>query len=134
MTLKGTELEVPPKEPGVNTVMLKLPSSASKDAGRVACSCVPLMKLVVKAAPLTSITEVAPKLLPLTVKAKSELPSTAVLVLRLLMAGTLAGLGQANRIAWFTSTSGLTLLIETIAVLGPCAPPSLIPTEALEPL
>ena len=132
MTLNATALEVPPKEPGVNTVMLKLPSSARNDAGKVACSCVPLMKFVVKAVPLTSTTEVPPKLLPLTVSTRSGLPSEARFALKLLMEGTFAGLGQATRIAWFTSTRGLTLLTEITNALGPCVPPSLIPTEALE--
>src|SRR5205085_7836586 len=103
-----------------------------QDAGKVACSCVPLMKLVVKAVPLTSTTEVPPKLLPLTVSSRSELPSAALFALRLLMEGTLAGLGQASKIAWLTSTRGLTLLTEITTALGPWLPPSLIPTEALE--
>src|SRR5438552_2610290 len=61
MTTNGSALEVPPEDPGVNTVIAKLPSSASKEAGRVASNCVSLPKLVVKAVPSAWTTEVLVK-------------------------------------------------------------------------
>ena len=58
VTLNASALEVPPEDPGVNTVILKLPSSASKDAERVTCNCVSLLKLVVKALPSACLSSV----------------------------------------------------------------------------
>src|SRR5260370_33845721 len=80
VTLNASALEVPPEDPGVNTVILKLPSSASKDAGRIACNWVSLLKLVVKVLPSAWATEVLEKFVPLTTVVKSGLPSQAVLV------------------------------------------------------
>ena len=67
-------VEVPPDS---CTVTVALPAAASKLPGTVAVSCVLLVKLVVKGAPLHSTTASEVKFPPLTVRVIAALPTAA---------------------------------------------------------
>jgi len=75
LTVKATDELVPP--PGVVTVIDKVPAVARSAVVRVVANCEPLMKVVAWAAPLTWMTELLMKLLPVTVRVIGPLPAVA---------------------------------------------------------
>ena len=74
LTTKVCEPEVPPPGAGLKTVMLLFAEEEISDAVIVASKVVELIKVVVRLLPLNFTTDEALKLVPLTVKVKSEPP------------------------------------------------------------
>ena len=79
MILKDSGLDVPPPGAGVNAVTDAVPAVAISAALMAAVSCVALTKVVVRFAPFQRTTEVATKLLPVTVRVKLAPPAVRLL-------------------------------------------------------
>jgi hypothetical protein len=76
-TTKSTELEVPPPGAGVKTLTEAVPGLCRSPAPIDAFSCPELIKVVVRDTPFHWTTELATKLVPLTVKVIPALPAVA---------------------------------------------------------
>ena len=87
VTVKSTGPAVPPPGGGLTTVTSLVASSARLEEGTAADSCMLLTKVVAKFAPFHWTTEVRMKFVPLTMRGKPALPSTAVVWLNMLMVG-----------------------------------------------
>lgn len=74
-TVKARDELVPP--PGVATVIDNVAAVARSELVRAVDNCVPLMTVVLRAAPLTWITEFPMKLLPVAVRVSGLLPAFA---------------------------------------------------------
>ena len=70
--------EVPPPSVGFTTVMLAVPGAAISATVIVAVSCVGETKVVVRAEPFQSTTELETKLVPFTVRVKLVPPATSM--------------------------------------------------------
>src|SRR5580765_4714322 len=70
--------DVPPPGAGVTTDTCAVPAAATSDAGIDACSCVPLTKFVVRAAPFQRTTEALTNPLPVTVTVNAAAPAVTL--------------------------------------------------------
>jgi len=79
LTVKVTEVEVPPPGAGVKTVIDNNAPTARSDPGIAAVSWVLLTKVVARFEPLTRTTDPLMKLLPVTVSVNPGSPAVALL-------------------------------------------------------
>src|SRR4029077_6532232 len=68
----------PPRAAGVPPDPCAVPPAATSDAGIDACSCVPLTKVVVRAAPFQRTTDALTNPLPVTVMLNAEAPAVTL--------------------------------------------------------
>src|SRR5499427_5501278 len=101
--VRAREFEVPPPDPGVDTLTWANPALAMSVAATLAWSWVPLTKVVVRLLPFHCTTEVEAKLAPVTVSVKPGLPAVTVLGESDVRAG--AELPEADCLSWRTHTS-----------------------------
>ena len=87
MIVKIRAFDAPPPPAWLDTVTFAVPCSTKSALGMVACSCVPLTKLVGKAPPFQSMVEPVKKLIPLTVSVRAEPPSRAEVGLSVVRVG-----------------------------------------------
>src|SRR5215472_9976429 len=101
--VRAREFEVPPPDPGVDTLTWADPALAMSAAATLAWSWVPLTKVVVRLLPFHCTTEVEAKLAPVTMSVKPGLPAVTVLGESDVRAGV--ELPEADWLSWRTHTS-----------------------------